>query len=951
MSKIISLCENIPLLAPVGQASQAQEADSIKYLLKNMSLSSQMSSTIQTKAQELVKGAREGADGGLFRHFLVTQNLSSTAGITLMCLAESLLRIPDKATANALLTTIVKNPLLASLTLPVVRQGIRLLGSQFVMGETIQAAIKAREAVYDYSFDMLGEAAKTQADADRYFLAYKDAIMALKNIANSSISVKLSALHPRYQYSQFERLQKELVPKIIELARLAKQYQVSFTLDAEEADRLQLSLILIQQVLASSELDNWNGFGLAVQAYQKAAPQVLDFCHDLAKKTQHRLMIRLVKGAYWDTEIKRAQEQGLTQYPVYTRKVSTDVSYLFCAQKLFKYKDEFYPQLATHNAHTIASVLQIAGDNRDFEFQRLYGMGDNLYKALLTQEEVKVRVYAPVGDYQHLLAYLVRRLLENGANSSFVHQVEDKNIPVENLIADPIEVLKNLDMIDNPKIPLPKDLFGNLRENSIGFDLSDFKTQEFVLAQLRRPPQQTPSDNTLALAEIINKANQSFFSWSQTSVVQRCEYLNKAADLLVEHQFEFMSLLIHEGKKTILDAQSEVRESIDYCRYYAQQAQILMGTPQELPGPTGEKNTLFLQGRGVAACISPWNFPLAIFLGQIVAALVTGNTVIAKPAAQTPKIAQRAVEILHQAGIPKDVLQLVIGSGRVIGDALTQDSRIATVVFTGSLETAQHINRNLAQRKGAISSLIAETGGQNAMIVDSSALLEQVVTDVITSAFNSAGQRCSALRILCIQEEIFDSCVNMLKGAMAELKIGDPSLLETDVGPVIDHNAKSELDKHIVVMKSKARVIYQMPYENNEDSFVAPCLIEINNINILTHEVFGPVLHIMRYQRDKLSELIKDLNNTDYGLTLGIHSRIEPFVNDIIARTFVGNNYVNRNMIGAVVGVQPFGGQHCSGTGPKAGGPHYLSRFVTEKTLTVNTAAIGGNASLINLDA
>ncbi|MFA6037214.1 MAG: L-glutamate gamma-semialdehyde dehydrogenase [Legionellales bacterium] len=949
MTRKIPLSENISFLSPIAQALSLQELDSINFLLKNITISSQMSSDIQKKAHFLINGARKEAFGGLLRHFLVSHDLASPAGITLMCLAESLLRIPDKATADALLTTVLKSSLLASLTLPVVRQGIRLLGGQFVMGETIQSAIKAMKAPYCYSFDMLGEAAKTQADADRYFQAYKDAIMALENVPNCGISVKLSALHPRYQYTQIERLERELVPKIIELARLAKYYHIDFIIDAEEADRLQLSLLLIKQVLASSELDGWDGFGLAVQAYQKAAPAVLDVCHDLAKNSKHRLKIRLVKGAYWDTEIKRAQERGFAQYPVYTRKVATDVSYLFCAQKLFKHRDVFYPQLATHNAHTIASVLQMADGNRDFEFQRLYGMGENLYDTLLAQEDVTVRVYAPIGDYQHLLAYLVRRLLENGANSSFVHQVEDHDIAIEDLIADPIDKLKNLEIKENPKIPLPKELYGDLRENSFGFDLSDFETQKFVLTRLNQNPQQVRGDNSLSLPDMLKKADHAFFAWSKISVEQRCIYLNKAADLLAKHQFELMNLLIHEGKKTITDTQSEVREAIDYCRYYALEAKRIMAA-QILPGPTGESNTLTFQGRGVAACISPWNFPLAIFLGQIVAALVTGNTVVAKPAAQTPQIAIRAVELLHQAGIPKDVLQLIIGEGRVIGDALTQDPRVALVVFTGSLETAQHINKNLAQRKGAIPSLIAETGGQNAMIVDSSALLEQVVSDVITSAFNSAGQRCSALRILCLQEEIFDSCVNMLTGAMAELKIGNPSLLSTDVGPVIDDNAKSALDKHIKDMNKSARIIYQMPLQNQDDTYVAPTLIEIDNINVLKREVFGPVLHVLRFQRKRLPELLKALNDTGYGLTLGIHSRIEPFVNDIISHTFVGNNYVNRNMIGAVVGVQPFGGQHCSGTGPKAGGPHYLSRFITEKTITINTAAIGGNASLLDLD-
>ncbi len=940
--------KNITFLKTLSNAYQTSESQRVDELLAHIKRYD--SELIAQHARELIVLARERSSGGLLRHFLLTHQLSSPFGITLMCLAESLLRIPDNATAQALLTTVVHNGLLASISLPVVREGIQLLGGQFVMGETIDKALKAMKAPYRYSFDMLGEAAKTALDAERYFAAYKHAIIALSKVENAGISVKLSALHPRYQYSQLSRLQTELVPRIIELAALAKQHHISMTIDAEEADRLQLSLILIKQVLASNELNNWDGFGLAVQAYHKAAPQVIDVCEDFAKKYKKRLMVRLVKGAYWDTEIKRAQEGGFAQYPVYTRKVSTDVSYLLCAQKLFKLKDYFYPQLATHNAYTIAAVLQMAGENRDFEFQRLYGMGQSLYDVLLKQENVTCRVYAPVGDYQHLLAYLVRRILENGANSSFVHQVEDHDIAIEDLIVDPVLKLQNLEVKENPKIPLPVDLYGDLRKNSEGIDFSDLSRHPRVGGEPYHGVLSKDSGIWFpAYAGMTARANKSFLNWSLLDVKQRADYLFFAADLLAEHQLELMSLLIYEGKKTILDAQSEVREAIDYCRYYASEALRIM-EPQILTGPTGESNTLTLQGRGVAVCISPWNFPLAIFLGQIVAALVTGNTVIAKPATQTPHIAARAIEILHQAGIPKDVLQLVIGSGREIGDALTKDPHVALVVFTGSLETAQHINRNLAAREGAIASFIAETGGQNAMIVDSSALLEQVVTDVITSAFNSAGQRCSALRILCIQEEIFEPCIEMLRGAMAELVLGDPDLLSTDVGPVIDDNAKSALEAHINQFKKIAKLIYQMPMPDVIGSFVAPCLFEIDHISMLKHEVFGPVLHVMRYQRKYLSELIQDLNNTGYGLTLGIHSRIEPFVNNIIGHTFVGNNYVNRNIIGAVVGVQPFGGQHCSGTGPKAGGPHYLSRFVTEKTVTINTAAIGGNPSLLDLD-
>lgn len=955
MSLITSKLKNKSFLTALGQSTRADETDYIEYLLKNIDISEKMSVNIQLFAHELIKDAREQPQSGLLRHFLATYELSSPTGITLMCLAESLLRIPDTATAKELLSTLTHNGLLAFISLPMVKEGVRLLGEQFVIGEDLADALKRSKGPYRYSYDMLGEAAKIQKDADRYFNNYLQAThtVGLQEkgkgpIIGSGISVKLSALHPRYHYTQLERLEKELVPKIIELASAAQKYGIGFTIDAEEAERLQLSLILIEKVLSTSELKGFEGFGLAVQAYQKAAPDVIDVCQTFATKYKHRLMLRLVKGAYWDMEIKRAQEQGFAQYPVYTRKMATDVNYLLCAQKLLKAPDVFYPQFATHNAYTVSAVLEMAGKNRDFEFQRLYGMGEALYTALMAKENIACRVYAPVGNYQHLLTYLIRRILENGANSSFVHQIENANIPVDDLIADPIEALKNLAMKTNPDIPTPPNLYGDLRRNSIGFDLSDFATREYIMKNLVLQKHASLRSDRGHVDEILTTAEHAFLVWSTKTIQQRAQYLHQTADLLVKHEFELMSLLIQEGKKTILDAQSEVREAIDYCRYYATEAEKIMA-PQILPGPSGEQNTLSLHARGIAVCISPWNFPLAIFLGQIVAALVTGNTVIAKPASLTPQIAIRTVALLHQAGIPKEVLQLVIGKSKEIGDKLTQDPRVAVVAFTGSLETAQHINRNLAARSGAIARFIAETGGQNAMIVDSSALLEQVVTDVISSAFNSAGQRCSSLRILCVQEEIFAPLIEMLIGAMAELSLGNPQLLSTDIGPVIDTNAQSVLNAYIEKMKKDARLIYQapLPEECIHEPFVAPCLFEINDIKILTHEVFGPVLHVIRYQKKHLPKLIQALNETHYGLTLGIHSRIEPFTQAIIAKTFVGNNYVNRNMIGAVVGVQPFGGQHHSGTGPKAGGPNYLSHFLTEKTLTVNTAALGGNPQLL----
>lgn len=954
-------------LIPISQMSMAPEVDAVDRLLKNSALSA---TQIQDVARWLIEQTRAQTQAGILPHFLQTHQLATPQGITLMSLAESLLRIPDRVTASDLVADKIADnlfahhlnaelqKLLASISLPVVRQGIALIGKQFVLAETIEAALTRaqKNSAYRYSFDMLGEGAKTAWDAQTYFANYVHAIHVVGKAAKQDpihspgISVKLSALHPRYQYTQIARLQKELVPKLIELASLAKQYQISLTIDAEEVDRLQLSLLLIEKVLASDELAHWDGLGLAVQAYQKAAPEVIDICVGLAKKYQRRLMVRLVKGAYWDSEIKAAQVQGLTQYPVYTRKVASDVSFLVCAQKLLANPAEIYPQFATHNAYSIAAILEMAGERRDFEFQRLQGMGEGLYTALMSRYNIAVRIYAPVGDYAHLLAYLVRRLLENGANASFVHQIEDPTIPVEQLIADPVAQLKAIEPKAHPKIVLPKDLYGDARKNSMGINFSDFNTQKQVFMQLSDLAHDANFKSApINIQNTLQIAEQAFAAWAMHKIHFRAELLKNAADLFAAHQFELMHLLIQEGKKTIFAAQSEVREAIDYCRYYAMEAEKLLGAPMLLPGPAGERNELFLQGRGIAVCISPWNFPLAIFLGQIVAALVTGNTVIAKPASQTPKIAQYAVALLHQAGIPKTVLQLVIGKSSEIGYALIQDPRIALVVFTGSFVTAQQINRNLANREAPLATLIAETGGQNAMIVDSSALLEQVVTDVMTSAFDSAGQRCSALRILCVQDEIFDDCIKMLSGAMAELNVGSPSLFSTDVGPVIDVNAQAALQKHIDKMKKSAKLIYQTPQPQNlTGTFIMPVAFEIQSIDELTQEVFGPVLHVIRYQRKALPELLHALNHTGYGLTLGIHSRIEQLTQTIIHETFVGNNYINRNMIGAVVGVQPFGGQHLSGTGPKAGGPHYLARMVTEKTVSVNTAVMG-NIELLGL--
>jgi RHH-type proline utilization regulon transcriptional repressor/proline dehydrogenase/delta 1-pyrroline-5-carboxylate dehydrogenase len=1003
-------------------------------------------------ARRLVRSVRQRRQrqGGLDA-FLHEYALSSREGIVLMCLAEALLRIPDADTADRLirdkiggadwqkhvgrsdsvfvnastwalmLTGRIVGPgadgadewsgvmkrLLARSGEPVIRaavvQAMRIMGRQFVMGRTIgealERAAQAERQGYRHSYDMLGEAARTAADADRYMDSYRAAIDAIGRAAQMAskggaasvhdapnISVKLSALHPRYEFAQYRRVMDELAPRIAELARRARDNGIGLTVDAEEADRLDLSLDLIEAVSGDPALKGWEGYGLAVQAYQKRAIAVIDWLADLARRHQRRLMVRLVKGAYWDSEIKRGQERGLDGYPVFTRKASTDVSYLACARALFADAKAFYPCFATHNAHTVAAVLELAGNRRDWEFQRLHGMGEALYEEVVGKDKLDrpCRVYAPVGGHEELLAYLVRRLLENGANTSFVNRLVDEKAPIDAIIADPVAEVRRLPVKPHPRIPLPRDLFRPERANSQGIDLGDPAVMAPLAAAMDaavrgnwragpiiggveqhvRPENVTsPADrgravgtvapaDTAMVGDALTRAARAQPAWDRQPAGERGLCLDRAAELMEQNAAELMALAVREAGKTIPDALAEVREAMDFCRYYAARARAEFAEPLVLPGPTGEINRLSLRGRGVFACISPWNFPLAIFTGQVTAALAAGNAVIAKPAEQTPLIAARAVELLHRAGVPGDVLHLLPGSGEVVGAALVRDARVAGIAFTGSTEVAKGIQRALADRPGPIVPLIAETGGQNAMIVDSSALPEQVTNDAIVSAFHSAGQRCSALRVLFVQKDIADRLLAMLAGAMDELVIGDPALLSTDVGPVIDREALATLEKHAERMAREGKVLRRCKLGPGTErgTFFAPMLVEIDRLARLEREVFGPILHVVRYDADRLDQVLDEIAATGYGLTLGIHSRIDETVRHVCDRLAVGNAYVNRSMIGAVVGVQPFGGEGLSGTGPKAGGPHYLHRFATERTLSIDTTAAGGNASLLSLE-
>ncbi|MBI3044995.1 MAG: bifunctional proline dehydrogenase/L-glutamate gamma-semialdehyde dehydrogenase PutA [Betaproteobacteria bacterium] len=1032
-------------LGPVAEAFLKDEPAAVKDLLATVAMDAGMRRDAQSRATRVVSAIRSrGGPEGLLAPLLREFDLASEEGLVLMCLAEALLRIPDPETVDDLIREKLTGPewekhlgagsslqinasvlglmladwvvaggmeqardftdifrrLLARSGEPLVRRavqhGMQLIGRQFILGETIgealdRAAEMEREGIR-FSYDMLGEAAVTAGDAERYFARYLDAIRDVGAYAargaltdphsRPGVSVKLSALHPRYATPQRRRVLDELVPRLRALAREAAARGISLCVDAEEADLLELSLEVIEAVATDPGIRDWQGLGLAVQAYQKRAPHVIAWLAETAQRLRRRWMLRLVKGAYWDTEIKRAQERGLGEFPVFTRKAHTDVSYLACARQLLSAPERFYPQFATHNALTAATIAEMLPPGSAYEFQRLHGMGEHLYETL--QEEfpaARYRVYAPVGSHRELLPYLVRRLLENGANNSFVNGLADPAVPVETLVADPLEKAGASGGARSTRIALPRGLFLPERVNSQGFDLSD----RLALAELARAmseldgrhwdaaplvpgrtpdtapkPVYCPARRSRVIGEVrpasaadaeaaMKTAMGAFPSWSFRRVDERAKPLEQAADALEQRRAEFIHLLVHEGGKTIPDALAEVREAADYCRYYAAQARRQFGAPVALPGPTGEQNQLSLHGRGVFACISPWNFPLAIFLGQIAAALAAGNTVIAKPAEQTPLIAAAAIRLLHEAGIPEDVLCLLPGPGAEIGARLAADPRLAGVAFTGSTDTAWRINAALAQRHAPIVPFIAETGGQNAMIVDSSALLEQAAVDIVTSAFDSAGQRCSALRVLFMQDEVAPRLIEMLRGAMAELAVGDPARLDTDVGPVIDEEALGALENHVAAMAHAGCSVFRLPLPATcaGGTFCAPTSIEISATALPDHEVFGPILHVARYQRDRLEQVLEAVRGTGYGLTLGIHTRLAGRAADIARSLPVGNVYVNRNMIGAVVGAQPFGGQGLSGTGPKAGGPHYLPRFAVEKTTTINTMAAGGNAALL----
>jgi RHH-type proline utilization regulon transcriptional repressor/proline dehydrogenase/delta 1-pyrroline-5-carboxylate dehydrogenase len=1021
-----------PFVAPYAP----REEDVVRRLVAETAGRADARTRVDEHARRLIEGIRatQSTLGGV-EDFLKAYSLSTKEGLAIMVLAEALLRVPDGATADRLIedklsagdfgetrrgddpwlvtasawalgiTTRIVHPgetpegviggLVKRLGMPPVRaatrQAMRFMGHQFVFGETIESALSRARAAegkgYRHSYDMLGEGARTARDADRYFDSYAAAIAAIGRSAGNTalparpgISVKLSALHPRYEAVNADRVRRELVPRLLELSRAAKAHDLNLTVDAEEADRLALSLDVVARVAGDPSLAGWDGFGLAVQAYQKRAGAVIDWVVDLASGLDRRFMVRLVKGAYWDTEVKRSQERGLDDYPVFTRKAGTDLSYLACARRMLDARPRLYPQFATHNALTVAEILDLAGTDRTFEFQRLHGMGESLYAQVTERDGQPCRIYAPVGGHRDLLAYLVRRLLENGANSSFVSGVGDPDVPISALLVRPEDALEGGARARHARIPMPAALFG-ARRNSRGLEIADDPVRARLLDGIAKVavPFETaaplidgatvggrarvvvsPIDGRTVAGQVveadgdvarraIDVAVGGFRAFAALPVEARASALERAADLLEARRDQFLALLGLEAGKTLPDGIAELREAVDFCRYYAAEARRLCGEETGLPGPTGEDNRLRLRGRGVFVCISPWNFPLAIFLGQVAAALAAGNAVVAKPAEQTPLVAAAAVRLLHEAGIPVSALGLVPGDGSV-GAALTGDPRIGGVAFTGSTETAWAINRTLAAKRGAIVPLIAETGGLNAMVVDATALGEQVCDDVVTSAFRSAGQRCSALRLIFVQQDVADHIVSLIKGAAAELVVGDPRDPATDVGPVIDAEARDRLEAHLAGLGKGATVVHAGRKPGGSlagGTFVAPHVVELASADMLTEEVFGPILHVVRYKAGDLDRVIDTIAASGYGLTLGVHSRIDATVKRIVDRLPVGNIYVNRNMIGAVVGSQPFGGSGLSGTGPKAGGPHYLARFALEQVVSINTAAAGGNASLV----
>ena len=1019
-----------PLRHAITAACRRPEPEALAPLLAQARLPTDMAAAAAQRALHLAGALRErkasAGRAGLVQGLLQEFSLSSQEGVALMCLAEALLRIPDKATRDALIRDKIrhgqwdahlgKSPSLfvnaatwgllitgklvsthsergLSNSLgrlvgkggePLIRKGVdmamRMMGEQFVTGETIDEALRnarKREAEgFRYSYDMLGEAALTSADAQHYYASYEQAIHAIGKASagrgiydGPGISIKLSALHPRYARAQWGRVMEELYPLVLRLTTLARQYDIGLNIDAEEADRLELSLDLLERLCHEPSLNGWNGIGFVIQAYQKRCPFVIDYVVDLGRRTQHRLMVRLVKGAYWDSEIKRAQVDGLEDYPVYTRKVHTDVSYIACARQLLAAPDAIYPQFATHNAETVATLYELGGSNYtagQYEFQCLHGMGEPLYEQVVGAAGKlgrPCRIYAPVGTHETLLAYLVRRLLENGANTSFVNRIADETIALDALVRSPVvevdqqAATEGLAGLPHRLIPLPKRLYGAHRTNARGMDLSSESTLAALATALQAAafhpwmagpllggdtnagptmPVLNPADHRDVVGHVqeataaevekaLAHAQAAAAPWAGTPPTERAALLLRSADLLEDRMQPLLGLLMREAGKSASNAVAEVREAVDFLRYYAAQVQTTFDNATHIP-------------LGPVACISPWNFPLAIFMGQVAAALAAGNTVLAKPAEQTPLIAAEAVRILWQAGVPRAAVQLLPGQGETVGAQLINDARVMGVMFTGSTEVARILQRSVAGRmdaRGRPIPLVAETGGQNAMIVDSSALVEQVVGDAVASAFDSAGQRCSALRVLCVQAEAADRVVQMLQGAMGELRMGNPGALQVDVGPVIDAEAQSRITAHIEALKANGHRVFQQcrsdSHEAAQGTFVLPTLIELNHIGELQREVFGPVLHLVRYARNDLDQLLDQINATGYGLTLGVHTRIDETIDRVVSRAHAGNVYVNRNMVGAVVGVQPFGGEGLSGTGPKAGGPMYLLRLLSER--------------------
>lgn len=1004
--------------ATIADNKHADENTFVQSLVDHASLSSAQRNAINSSARALVAQCRKDTRSQtLLDSFLQEFGLSNKEGVALMCLAEALLRVPDKITADRLIAEkivsgdwgshsgnsesifvngatwgmiltgkmirldpeITDKPgswvkdLSSKVSEPVVRrailQSMRIMGGQYVLGRTIDEGMtkgqQQNPASTRYSFDMLGEGARTLADAERYYQAYSNSFDEIGKvnkqdnvITADGISVKLSALHPQYHYSHYDTVMTELLPKITALCLKAKKYNIGLSIDAEEAARLDMSLDIFEALCRDPQLSGWDGLGFVLQAYQKRSPKVAEWLCDLAEQTNRKLMVRLVKGAYWDAEIKHAQEQGLEDYPVFTRKANTDACYLHCANILLSAGQSIFPQFATHNAYTTVAIIELSNalHNPRYEFQRLHGMGELLYKHLLSnhsEEGLALRIYAPIGEHEDLLPYLVRRLLENGANSSFVNRFLDNDTPIDELIIDLYDDVTSHTSFRHSKIPLPIDLFTSANEsraNSLGIDLDCAADVEKIVqatqlildknlqahsivggkqapgkavtidnpADHNNPAGQSSYASSESVEQALTLADRAFADWNAKGATARADVLDKAADLLEQHMHELIGIVSREAGRTVADCVSEVREAVDFCRYYGLQAK---------QSQTGEQG---LSGRGTFFCVSPWNFPLAIFVGQISAALAAGNCVIAKPAEQTPLVAARVVELLHQAGCPVNVLHLLLGEGAVVGKQVIGDSRINGVVFTGSTETASLINKQMAKRSGPSIPLIAETGGQNCMVVDSTALPEQVVDDVISSAFHSAGQRCSALRVLYLQEAIADKVITMLDGAMQTVTVGDPKKLSTEIGPVIDQRAKAGLQAHVDKFQATAKQTLAMPVNQelfSTGNFFQPRVFEISSISELSREVFGPVLHVIRYHARDLKKVIAEINSTGYGLTLGVHSRIEAIANTIYRNTRVGNTYINRNTIGAVVGVNPFGGAGLSGTGPKAGGPHYLSRF------------------------